>query len=65
MGRRKSYFLQSIPFRTLFKKQYTREIELVISPQTVKKRTGNIYGKLGVSNCTGAVARAREVGLLE
>jgi LuxR family maltose regulon positive regulatory protein len=43
-----------------------REIaaELVISPGTVKKHTGNIYGKLGVSSRTQAAARARELGWL-
>jgi ATP/maltotriose-dependent transcriptional regulator MalT len=30
----------------------------------VKKHTGNIFGKLGVSRRTQAVARARQLGLL-
>jgi LuxR family transcriptional regulator, maltose regulon positive regulatory protein len=37
---------------------------LVISAETVKKHTGNIYGKLGSSNRTEAVAQARELDLL-
>jgi LuxR family maltose regulon positive regulatory protein len=43
-----------------------REIgdRLFISPQTVKKHTGGIYGKLGVRSRTQAVARARELDLL-
>jgi LuxR family maltose regulon positive regulatory protein len=38
---------------------------LFISPETVKKHSGGIYGKLGVSNRTEAAARARELGLLD
>ena len=38
---------------------------LFISPETVKKHAGNIYGKLGVTNRTHAVARARELNQLK
>lgn len=43
-----------------------REIaeRLVVSPETVKKHTSTIYGKLRVSNRTSAAARARDLGLL-
>jgi len=37
--------------------------KLVITVRTVKKHVTNILGKLGVSNRTQAVARARELGL--
>jgi ATP/maltotriose-dependent transcriptional regulator MalT len=38
---------------------------LVISIRTVKKHVENIHGKLGVLNRTQAVARARELRLIE
>ncbi|MEO1439716.1 MAG: LuxR C-terminal-related transcriptional regulator [Chloroflexota bacterium] len=38
--------------------------ELVIALSTVKKHINSIYGKLGVSNRTQALNRAREIGLL-
>jgi LuxR family maltose regulon positive regulatory protein len=39
-------------------------VDLVISPQTVKKHSQNIYGKLGAGNRTEAAAEARDLGLL-
>jgi LuxR family maltose regulon positive regulatory protein len=44
-----------------------REIaaQLIISPGTAKTHTASIYRKLDVGNRTRAVARARELGLLE
>jgi LuxR family maltose regulon positive regulatory protein len=38
--------------------------QLFISPETVKKHAGNIYGKLHVHTRTEAAARARELELL-
>jgi LuxR family transcriptional regulator, maltose regulon positive regulatory protein len=38
--------------------------KLVITVSAVKKHTSNIYGKLGVSSRTQAVARARQLNLL-
>jgi LuxR family maltose regulon positive regulatory protein len=38
--------------------------KLVVTLNTVKKHTSNIYGKLGVSSRTQAIARARELNLL-
>jgi LuxR family maltose regulon positive regulatory protein len=44
-----------------------REIaaQLVVSPETVKKHTASIYGKLGVRSRTQAAARARELDLID
>lgn len=38
--------------------------KLIISPQTVKKHAGSIYGKLDVHGRTEAAARAREWHLI-
>jgi LuxR family maltose regulon positive regulatory protein len=38
---------------------------LVITLSAVKKHTGNIYAKLNVNSRTQAVARARQLGLIE
>jgi LuxR family maltose regulon positive regulatory protein len=38
--------------------------ELVVSLNTIKKHTSNIYGKLGVSSRTQAIARAHDLNLL-
>jgi LuxR family maltose regulon positive regulatory protein len=39
--------------------------ELVLSLSTVKWHTSNIYGKLGVKNRTQAVAKARQLGIVD
>ena len=38
---------------------------LVITLSAVKKHTGNIYAKLNVNSRTQAVARARQLGLID
>jgi ATP/maltotriose-dependent transcriptional regulator MalT len=38
--------------------------DLFVSVGTVKSHTGNIYRKLGARNRAGALARARELGLI-
>jgi LuxR family maltose regulon positive regulatory protein len=39
--------------------------ELVVALETVKKHVSHILSKLGAANRTQAVARARELGLLQ
>jgi LuxR family maltose regulon positive regulatory protein len=39
--------------------------ELVVTVETVKKHVSHILDKLGAANRTQAVARARQLGLLE
>ncbi|MEM7539849.1 MAG: LuxR C-terminal-related transcriptional regulator, partial [Chloroflexota bacterium] len=39
--------------------------KLIISIGTVKRHMSNILGKLSVKNRSHAVARAREIGLIE
>jgi LuxR family maltose regulon positive regulatory protein len=38
--------------------------ELVVTINTIKKHTSNIYGKLGVRSRTQAIARTHELNLL-
>jgi LuxR family maltose regulon positive regulatory protein len=38
--------------------------ELVVTINTIKKHTSNIYGKLGVRSRTQAIVRAHELNLL-
>jgi LuxR family maltose regulon positive regulatory protein len=38
--------------------------ELVVTVNTIKKHTSNIYGKLGVRSRTQAIARTRQLNLL-
>jgi LuxR family maltose regulon positive regulatory protein len=38
--------------------------QLVVSLNTVKKHTSNLFGKLGAANRTQAIAVARQIGLL-
>jgi len=38
--------------------------KLVVTLNTVKKHTSNIYGKLGVSSRTQAIAQAHQLGLV-
>ncbi len=52
--------------RLIYKGYSNPEIanELVVTVNTIKKHTSNIYGKLGVRRRTQAVARAHELNLL-
>jgi LuxR family maltose regulon positive regulatory protein len=52
--------------RLMCEGQSNQEIadEMIVSVNTVKKHTSNIYGKLGVRNRAQAVLRAREIELV-
>ena len=39
--------------------------ELFVSVHTIKSQQASLYRKLGTSSCSQAVARARQLGLLE
>ena len=59
--------LRELEIMRLISKGYSNpEIasELVVTINTIKKHTSNIYGKLGISSRTQAIARARELNLL-
>jgi LuxR family maltose regulon positive regulatory protein len=52
--------------RLLAQGLHNREVagRLVVTVGTVKRHTGNIYGKLGVDNRTRAILKAQDLGLL-
>jgi LuxR family maltose regulon positive regulatory protein len=54
-------------FRLLASGRTNREIasDLFVTVGTIKAHTSNIYAKLQVRNRTEALARARELGLLD
>ena len=48
-----------------FPETLTVSSELVITLDTVKKHVSHLLGKLGAANRTEAVARGRELGLID
>jgi LuxR family maltose regulon positive regulatory protein len=57
---------ESDVLRLLYAGKSNQEIAaaLYLSLSAIKKHTGNIYGKLGVSSRAQAIARARELKLV-